>query len=70
MHDLSTTLVAVATAPGRGGIGCVRVSGPAAHAIARVDGQALRDLIVEYYERLDSDSKALIPLRRLYFPSG
>lgn len=35
MHDLSTTLVAVATAPGRGGIGCVRLSGPDARAIAR-----------------------------------
>jgi tRNA modification GTPase len=29
MHDLSTTIVAVATAPGRGGVGCVRLSGPA-----------------------------------------
>jgi len=27
MHDLHTTLVAVATPPGRGGIGCVRLSG-------------------------------------------
>lgn len=35
MHDLSTTLVAVATAPGRGGLGCVRLSGPRAHEIAR-----------------------------------
>ena len=35
MHDLSTTLVAVATAPGRGGLGCVRLSGPRAHKIAR-----------------------------------
>lgn len=34
MHDLSTTLAAVATAPGRGGIGCVRISGPRAHDIA------------------------------------
>ena len=34
MHDLSTTLAAVATAPGRGGIGCVRISGPDAYAIA------------------------------------
>jgi len=34
MHDLSTTLAAVATAPGRGGIGCLRISGPAAYAIA------------------------------------
>lgn len=29
MHDLSTTIVAVATAPGRGGVGCVRLSGAA-----------------------------------------
>jgi tRNA modification GTPase len=35
MHDLSTTLVAVATAPGRGGIGCVRLSGLRAVDIAR-----------------------------------
>lgn len=34
MHDLSETLAAVATAPGRGGIGCIRLSGPAALAIA------------------------------------
>jgi len=35
MHDLSTTLVAVATAPGRGGVGCVRLSGERALEIAR-----------------------------------
>ena len=35
MHDLSTTLAAVATAPGRGGIGCVRISGPDAYTIAQ-----------------------------------
>ena len=34
MHDLSETLAAVATAPGRGGIGCIRLSGPSALAIA------------------------------------
>jgi len=34
MHDLSTTLAAVATPPGRGGIGCLRISGPDAFAIA------------------------------------
>jgi len=35
MHDLSVTLVAMATPPGRGGIGCVRLSGPEAGEIAR-----------------------------------
>ncbi len=35
MHDLETTIVAVATPPGRGGIGCIRVSGPEAVTVAR-----------------------------------
>ena len=35
MHDLGTTLAAVATAAGRGGVGCVRISGPDAFALAR-----------------------------------
>jgi len=34
MHDLDATIVAVATPPGRGGVGCVRLSGPKAEAIA------------------------------------
>jgi tRNA modification GTPase len=34
MHDLDTTLVAVATPPGRGGVGCLRLSGPRAYEIA------------------------------------
>jgi len=35
MHDLGTTLVAVGTPPGRGGIGCLRLSGSEAEPIAR-----------------------------------
>ncbi|TAN05655.1 MAG: tRNA uridine-5-carboxymethylaminomethyl(34) synthesis GTPase MnmE [Rhodanobacteraceae bacterium] len=35
MPPTSETIAAVASAPGRGGIGVVRVSGPAAHAIAK-----------------------------------
>lgn len=35
MHDLSATIVAVATPPGRGGVGCVRLSGPEAASIGR-----------------------------------
>jgi tRNA modification GTPase len=34
MHDLDETIVAVATPPGRGGVGCVRLSGPDARGIA------------------------------------
>ncbi len=36
MHDPQQTIVAVATPPGRGGVGCVRLSGLAAPQIARV----------------------------------
>ena len=35
MFSTSDTIVAVATPPGRGGLGVVRLSGPDAHAIAR-----------------------------------
>jgi tRNA modification GTPase len=35
VFSTSDTIVAIATPPGRGGIGVVRVSGPEAHAIAR-----------------------------------
>ncbi len=35
MFDLSDTIVAIATPPGRGGIGVVRLSGPDAQAVAR-----------------------------------
>lgn len=34
MHELDTTLVALATPAGRGGVGCVRVSGPRSFEIA------------------------------------
>lgn len=34
MHDLSETIAAIATAPGRGSVGCVRLSGPGAHDLA------------------------------------
>ena len=36
MFSTADTIVAIATPPGRGGIGVVRLSGPDAHAIARV----------------------------------
>lgn len=35
MHDLGTTLVAVATPAGRGGVGCLRISGPESLRIGR-----------------------------------
>jgi len=34
VYDLAVTIVAVATAPGRAGVGCVRLSGPASFEVA------------------------------------
>jgi tRNA modification GTPase len=44
MFDATDTIVAVATPPGRGGIGIVRLSGPKAVTVARALSDAPRDL--------------------------
>jgi tRNA modification GTPase len=36
MHDVDLTVVAVATPPGRGGVGCIRLSGPDAHRLSDI----------------------------------
>ena len=46
MHDLSTTLVAVASAPGRGGVACIRISGPDAYAVGSGLFRAKRALVL------------------------
>ena len=45
------TIVAVATAPGRGGVGIVRVSGPLAHQIAHSCTE--RELTLRYATHCD-----------------
>ena len=45
MFSTSDTIVAIATPPGRGGIGVVRLSGPSAQAIART--MITYDLLLE-----------------------
>jgi len=37
--------------------------------VVLIDGERLQSLLVDYYNRLDQDSKSLVPLRRLYFPT-
>jgi restriction system protein len=44
------------------------LSEPAAARIVLVDAERLQALLVAYYDRLDQDSKSLVPMRRLYFP--
>ena len=55
------TIAAVATAPGSGGVGIVRLSGPAAAAIARAlcGRQALRPRHAHHVRFLDADGEAL-----------
>lgn len=54
------TIAAVATAPGRGGVGIVRVSGPAAAAIAhQVVGRKLTPRQAEFGDFRDADGAAL-----------
>ena len=71
MHDLSTTLVAVATAPGRGAVGCVRLSGDRAWEIARVlfrEGGSPR--IPSFGILLDDEGRAIDHGFLVEFPPG
>jgi restriction system protein len=40
----------------------------AAGRVTLIDIDRLQELLVEYYDELDQDTKSLVPLRRLYFP--
>ena len=40
----------------------------AAGRVTLIDIDRLQELLVEYYDRLDQDTKSLVPLRRLFFP--
>jgi len=62
-------IAAVATAPGRGGIGVVRVSGPEVGAVMRaVCGQALKPRHATYLPFLDGAGQVIDHGIALYFP--
>lgn len=52
-----------------GGFTREAASDPSAQRITLVDGDRLQELVVDYYDQLDQDVQALVPLRRLYFPT-
>jgi tRNA modification GTPase len=63
------TIAAVATPPGRGGIGIVRVSGPQAAAIASgMLGRMPRPRYAEHLAFVDAEGKAIDDGIALYFP--
>jgi restriction system protein len=53
-----------------GGFAREALNDAAAARMVLVDGERLQDLLVRYYDRLDQDTRSLVPLRRLYFPTG
>ncbi|MCF6217305.1 MAG: tRNA uridine-5-carboxymethylaminomethyl(34) synthesis GTPase MnmE [Gammaproteobacteria bacterium] len=64
------TIAAVATPPGRGGVGIVRVSGPATAAISeQVLGRQLSPRRAEYLPFKDSDGLAIDQGIALFFPN-
>ena len=69
MHD-DDTIAAVATAPGAGGIGVVRVSGPGAAPIARtLLGRAPRPRRIHYAHFTEADGALLDRGLLLWFPA-
>ena len=65
-----STIAAIATAPGRGGIGIVRVSGPACAAVARgVLGRIPAPRMAELHRFLDAQGEAIDEGIALYFPA-
>lgn len=64
------TIVAQATAPGRGGVGIIRVSGPlSAHVAQTVTGRTLRPRYAEYLPFTDEDGQQLDQGIALFFPN-
>ena len=64
------TIVAQATAPGRGGVGIIRVSGPLASQVAlAVTGKQLRPRYAEYLPFIDQDGIQLDQGIALFFPN-
>lgn len=64
------TIVAQATAPGRGGVGIIRVSGPLATQVATaVTGRTLRPRYAEYLPFKDNDGHELDQGIALFFPN-
>lgn len=51
-----------------GGFSAIARDNRAVARITLIDATRLQVLLIEYYERLDTNTKALVPLRKLYFP--
>ena len=69
MYVSNDTIAAIATAPGRGGVGIIRVSGPDAADIAlAVTGQTLSPRYAHYLPFIDAQAREIDQGIALYFP--
>ncbi|WP_049723034.1 tRNA uridine-5-carboxymethylaminomethyl(34) synthesis GTPase MnmE [Gilvimarinus polysaccharolyticus] len=69
MYASNDTIAAIATAPGRGGVGIVRVSGPqAAHIAKAITGQPLSPRYAHYLPFSDAQQREVDQGIALYFP--
>jgi len=69
-HDARDTIAAIATPPGRGGVGIVRISGPAAPAVARtLTGRLPQPRTAELHRLLDDAGQPIDEGLVLYFPA-
>lgn len=67
---MSDTIVAQATAPGRGGVGIIRVSGKKAQQVAEVVlGQSIKPRYAHYLPFLDENNNEMDQGIALYFPN-
>src|SRR3569832_800359 len=70
MHRPNATIAAIATPPGRGGVGIVRVSGPEAPSIAAaILGRGPPPRHADYRVYRDSDGSTIEHGLALYFPA-
>ena len=68
--NASDTIVAIATAPGRGGIGVVRISGPDLSCyLSGMIGKSLQPRYASHVHFLDGDGQTLDDGIALYFPA-
>ena len=69
MLSSGDTIAAIATPPGNGGVGIIRISGPAAGPIARtITGKKPRPRYAHFVSFLDADGSSLDTGLLLYFP--
>ena len=70
MHDRAAPIIAIATAPGRGAVGIVRISGPALQSwVQQLCGRALKPREATLLPLMDGQGEPIDHLLALYFPA-